>query len=348
MNTILGIFTLLADKIVYGVLGLNSKSRLAESLHFFIEDVTKILVLVVILIYLIGLLRASMNMERIRDYLKGQHKFVGYLLAAIFGAVTPFCSCSSIPLFLAFTSARIPIGITMSFLITSPIINEVAVLLLGTLLGWKFTLAYIIIGLLAGIIGGYFFDLIKAERYLTPLGNKSLTMAERNAAQEADCGCKDGCTVQPQKTKAVSWRKRHEFAKSEVREIVGRIWKYVILGIAVGAIFHGFVPAAWVQTHLGANNWWSVPLASIIGIPLYSNATGVIPIAESMLLKGVPIGTTLCFMMSVVGTSFPEFILLKQVMRPRLLLIFFLLLLTIFTLVGWIFNFSAPLLSINI
>ena len=195
MNSIFSIFTILADKLVYSLLGLSKDSKLADSLHFFIEDVTKILVLVVILIYLIGLARASMNIEKVRDYLKGKNKLIGYFLAAVFGAITPFCSCSSIPLFLAFTSARIPIGITMSFLITSPIINEVAVLLLGTMLGWKFTFAYIIVGILAGIVGGYFFDLIKAERYLTPLGHKSLEMAEKTVETAENCNCSNTCAA---------------------------------------------------------------------------------------------------------------------------------------------------------
>lgn len=343
MNKIFSIFTILADTIVYGLFGLTPESKLADSLHFFIEDVTKILVLVVILIYLIGLARASMNIERVRDYLQGRHRLLGYFLAAVFGAITPFCSCSSIPLFLAFTSARIPIGITMSFLITSPIINEVAVLLLGTMLGWKFTAVYISVGIIAGIVGGYFFDLIKAEKYLTPLGNKSLEMAETCSRKDKSCP-----TPAPTVRAEQSWRERHEFAKNEVKEIVGRIWKYVLIGIAVGAVFHGFVPASWVEKNLGAGSWWSVPVASIIGIPLYSNATGVIPIAESMLLKGIPIGTTLCFMMSVVGASFPEFILLKQVMKPKLLIVFFIMLLIMFTLVGWFFNIVAPALQLHI
>lgn len=347
MSNILSIFRLLADFIVYDLLKMQPNGKLSDSLHFFIEDVTKILVLVVVLIYLIGLARATLDVEKVREYLKGRHRFIGYALAAVFGAVTPFCSCSSIPLFLAFTSARIPIGITMAFLITSPIVNEVAILLLGAMLGWKFTVMYVGIGMLAGIIGGYFFDLIKAEKYLTPLGNQSLIMAAQNTTAtectDGSCNCS-----QQQSTPTVSWKSRHNFACSEVKEIVGRIWKWVLIGIAIGAAFHGFVPETWVEEHLGQGSWWSVPAASILGIPLYSNATGVIPIAESLLRKGVPIGTTLCFMMSVVGASFPEFVLLKQVMKVKLLVIFFIMLLCIFTLTGWIFNFIAPLLDIGI
>ncbi len=351
MNGIFAIFTKLADQITYNLLTFSPESKLGSSIHFFIEDVTKILVLVVILIYLIGLARATLDIEKVRDYLQGRHRFTGYFLAAVFGAVTPFCSCSSIPLFLAFTAARIPIGITMAFLITSPIVNEVAVLLLGSMLGLNFTIAYIAVGLFAGIIGGYFFDRIKAERYLTPLGSKSLEMAEKSTPACTDaagtCSCST-TTASTTDTTRKSWSERHNFAKNEVKEIVGRIWKWVLIGIAVGAVFHGFVPADWVEKYLGQGSWWSVPAASILGIPLYSNATGVIPIAESMLNKGVPVGTTLCFMMSVVGASFPEFILLKQVMRTKLLIIFFVLLLVIFTLVGWFFNFIAPVLQIHL
>ena len=349
MLTILSVFKFVADLIVYNLLGMERHTKLSDSIHFFIEDVSKILVLVVILIYLIGLARASLDIERVRNYLKGRHRFIGYFLAAVFGAITPFCSCSSIPLFLAFTSARIPVGITMAFLITSPIVNEVAVLLLGAMLGWKFTVMYIGIGMFAGIIGGYFFDLIKAERYLTPLGNQSLTIVAQNEKLDAENSCNSSCScTRNKKIKKVSWLQRHSFAIGEVKEIVSRIWKWVLIGIAIGAVFHGFVPESWVEKYLGQGSWWSVPAASIIGIPLYSNATGVIPIAESLLRKGVPIGTTLCFMMSVVGASFPEFVLLKQVMKAKLLIVFFIMLLVIFTITGWIFNYFAVMLNIGL
>lgn len=333
MSKLFTIFTLLADWITYGLFNLKAGDHLAESVHFFVEDVTKIFVLVAVLIYLIGFLRASMNIERVRDYLHGRNRFLAYFLAAVFGAITPFCSCSSIPMFLAFTAARIPIGVTMAFLITSPIVNEVAFVLLGSLLGWTFTIIYASIGILAGVIGGIFFDAIKAERFLTPLGLQSRNMPVASSNPEEG----------PR-----NWKLRHQFAKAEVTEILQRIWKWIILGIAVGALFHGFVPEEWVQNHLADGQWWSVPLASILGIPLYANATSIVPVAKSMLLKGIPIGTTLTFMMSVVGTSFPEFVLLKQVMQPKLLLILFALLLVLFTLIGWIFNLLSTVLNLSL
>ena len=344
MSVFFAVFTWLADWLAYGVLGLDAQTGLGQAVHFFIEDVSKIFTMLVVVIYLIGLCRASMDVEKVRDYLHDKHRLMGYILAAVLGAITPFCSCSSIPLFLAFTAARIPIGITMAFLITSPIVNEVAVLVLGSVLGWQFTVIYVIIGVLAGIIGGAFFDFIKAERYLTDLGGQAVAMGDAEADTD---DCSGGCCCGSQPVNKLGWAKRHAFAKNEVAEIVGRIWKWVIIGIAVGAGFHGFVPEAWVQAHLADGEWWTVPVASVLGIPLYTNATGIIPVAESMLLKGIPVGTVLTFMMSVVGASFPEFVMLKQVMKPRLLVFFFLLLLVLFTTTGWLFNAVAPYLELN-
>ncbi len=341
MTDIFKVFTLFADWVTYSVLNLDKSEHITLSIHFFIEDITKIFFMLVVLIYLIGVIRSSLNIERVRDYLSGKNRYVGYFMAAAFGAITPFCSCSSIPLFLAFTAARIPVGITMAFLITSPIVNEVAVLLLGSILGLKFTLIYVTVGILSGVFGGFFFDLIKAERYLSPLGAKSLDMADK---QPQDCGC--SCSASANDSSSMTWKERHNFAKDEVKDIIKRIWKWVIIGISVGALFHGFVPAEWVEANLTAGDWWTVPLASILGIPLYTNASAMIPVAESMLLKGVPVGTTLTFMMSVVGASLPEFLMLKQVMQPRLLITLFLLLLTLFTTSGLIFNYIAPIIGV--
>lgn len=337
MTKLFSIFTALADWLTYSLLGMEKGKHLSESIHFFIEDTSKIFVLLVVLIYLIGLARATMDIETVRKHLQGKNRFYGYALGAGFGAITPFCSCSSIPLFLGFTSAGIPIGITMSFLITSPIVNEVAIFLLGSILGVPFTAVYVTVGILAGIIGGIFFDLIKAEKHLTDLTRKSLEAAANSADRQNTSDTK----------KQQTWKKRHHFAKTEVTEIVGRIWKWVFIGIGVGALFHGFVPKEWVQNNLGKGAWWTVPAASVLGIPLYSNATGIIPVAKSMLAKGIPAGTTLTFMMSVVGASFPEFIMLKQVMKPRLLIFFFLFLPVVFTITGWILNIAAPLLGVQ-
>lgn len=328
------IFTDFATWLVYGVFGLEAGSALGGAVHFFVEDVSKIFVLLVVMIYFIALLRASLDVERVRDYLAGKNKGVGYLLGSIFGAITPFCSCSSIPVFLGFTSAGIPLGITMAFLITSPLINEVAVLLLMSLLGWKFTLLYVAVGMTVGMLGGLLLDAIKAERWLQSFAAEALVRGRQMAVSN------EVSTTE----RVLSLSERHEFAKAEALEIFGRVWKWVIIGVGLGAALHGFVPEGWVEAHLGQGQWWSVPAAVLVGIPLYSNATGIIPVMESLLANGLPIGTTLAFCMSTVAASFPEFILLKQVMQWRLLAVLLVVLLTAFTLVGWIFNFAAPYL----
>ncbi|RKY10704.1 MAG: permease [Planctomycetota bacterium] len=321
----LSIFTKLADWIIYSVFGMSPESKLADGLHFFVEDTTKIFALLIVMIYIIAWVRASLNMDRVREYLSGKHRLFGYVAAASFGAVTPFCSCSSIPIFLGFTQARIPIGTTLAFLITSPIINEVAIVLLGSLLGVKFTICYVVVGIGAGVVGGVFIDLIKAEKYLALLATS--VHGRDTATDKAD--------FKPVK---LSFHGRHEFARDELKTIFSRVWKWVLIGVGLGAMLHGFVPEEFVLKYLDAGQWWTVPAATLLGIPLYSNASGVIPVAESLLNKGLPAGTTLAFMMSTVAASFPEFMMLKQVMKPKLLIIFFLLLLVMFTTVGWILN----------
>ena len=324
------LFTDFATWLSYSVLGLSPETKLGDAVHFFIEDVSKIFVLLVVMIYVIALLRASLNVEQVRDYLARKNRGIGYLMGSAFGAITPFCSCSSIPVFLGFTSAGIPVGITMSFLLTSPLINEVAVLLLMSLLGWKFTVLYVVIGMAVGILGGLFLDTIHAERWLQSFAAEALA---RGQAQSVDTT--DATDAKPP---ALSMKARHEFAKSEAFEIFGRVWKWVIIGVGLGAALHGFVPDGWITEHLGDGQWWSVPAAVLLGIPLYSNATGVIPVMESLITNGLPIGTTLAFCMSTVAASFPEFILLKQVMQWRLLATVFAMLLVSFTVVGWLFN----------
>ena len=325
------IFTDLATWLVVDVFGLSKETKLGDALHFFIEDTTKIFFLLLVMIYIIALIRASMNVERVRDYLAGKHKGVGYLLGSSFGAITPFCSCSSIPVFLGFTSAGIPVGITMSFLITSPLINEVAVLLLLSLLGWEFTLLYVVVGMSVGILGGVFLDAIRAERWLQSFAAKALERGQNSSS-----------IVKSKQVETLSLKERHTFAKEEMLEIFGRVWKWVIIGVGLGSALHGFVPDGWIEEHLGNGQWWSVPAAVLLGIPLYSNATGVIPVMESLIKQGLPIGTTLAFCMSTVAASFPEFILLKQVMQWKLLAVLFVVLLIAFTLIGWIFNYLTP------
>ncbi|MBP6520334.1 permease [Shewanella sp.] len=331
----LQIFSDLASWLTFDLMGLEPNTKLADAIHFFIEDTTKIFALLLLMIYGIALVRASLNVERVRDYLAGKNRFVGYVMGSGFGAVTPFCSCSSIPVFLGFTSAGIPVGITMAFLITSPLINEVAVLLLVSLLGWQFTVIYVVVGMSVGMLAGAFLDTIRAERWLQSFAAKALEQGQAQASRDNS----EGMT-----STSMTLTERHEFAKGETLEIFGRVWKWVIIGVGLGAALHGFVPDGWIEAHLGDGQWWSVPVAVLIGIPLYSNATGVIPIMESLITNGLPVGTTLAFCMSTVAASFPEFILLKQVMQWRLLAIVFSILLISFTLIGWIFNAIGPIL----
>lgn len=322
----LSLFSDFASWLIYSVMGLDPDSKIGASLHFFVDDTTKIFFLIIVMIYFIAILRASLNLEKVRDYLSGKHKLIGYFMGSTFGAVTPFCSCSSIPVFLGFTSAGIPIGITMAFLLTSPIINEVAVILLLSLVGWEITTVYVAIGIFVGVFGGIFLDLIHAERWLQPFALKAYQQAELKVDQGLNASNK------------LSLKERHQFAKQELFDIFSRIWKWVIIGVGLGAALHGFVPASWFEANLGQGQWWSVPLAVLVGIPLYSNATAVIPVMESLILKGLPLGTTMAFCMSTVAASFPEFVLLKQVMRWKLLATVFIMLLFAFTLVGWLLN----------
>ena len=226
----------------------------------------------------------------------------------------------------------------MSFLLTSPLINEVAVLLLMSLLGWKFTLLYIVVGMTVGILCGMFLDAIKAERWLQSFAAKALENGQKNQSATNNTSSEVSQIHSPINSQALSFSERHRFAKDETLEMFGRVWKWVIIGVGLGAALHGFVPDGWIEQYLGDGQWWSVPAAVILGIPLYSNATGVIPIMESLINNGLPVGTTLAFCMSTVAASFPEFILLKQVMQWRLLAIVFFMLLISFTLIGWVFN----------
>ena len=329
----LAIFTWLADWIVYTLIGLQEGTRLADAIHFFVEDTTKIVVLLVVMIYVIALARASLNLEKVRHYIQHRHRVTGYFMGSGFGAITPFCSCSSIPLFLGFTSAGIPLGVTMAFLFTSPIINEVAVIMLWSLLGWQFTLAYIVIGVFVGVTGGVLLDFLRGERWLQSFAARAYEQAGESP---------QGNTAESENHPKLTLADRHDFALAEVREIVGRIWKWVLIGVALGSALHGFVPEGWFAANLGSGQWWSVPAGVLAGLPLYSNATAVIPVMESLIMKGLPVGTTLAFCMSTVAASFPEFVMLKQVMQYRLLGLIFVILLINFMIVGWIMNGVSP------
>lgn len=319
----------LTEKLVYGTLKLQG--QVANALNFFLYDTVKILLLLILMVYVLAWLRASLNTEYVRQKLTGVSPWIGYGLASLFGAVTPFCSCSSIPLFLGFTASGIPLGLTLAFLITSPLINEVAIVILWGLLGPTLTFIYIAIGLIAGILGGFFVDVIKADRWLHPMVKN---LREENAFSAP--------TVQTEK---LTFEDRNRFALNETQAILKRVTPWVVIGVGVGALIHGFIPQEWITDYLGKNNFWTVPAAVALGIPLYTNVTGVIPVMESLLTKGLPLGTTLAFCMSTVAASLPEFIMLKQVMTHRLLALFFGYLLVIFTLIGWGLNFFESFLN---
>lgn len=319
----LSVFERFADWVVYRLAGFAPGSGTGEALHFFVADLTKIFVLLVAVIYIMGLLRALLSPERVREYVRGRPKWLARTLAIVLGAVTPFCSCSSVPLFIGFVEAGIPLGVTFSFLIASPMINEVAAVLLVGILGWKLAALYVAAGLVVAYIGGVVMERFRPDRWVEAYVWK-IQMGQ-TARAKAD----------------TSLAGRHRYAVAEVREIVGRIWKWVVAGIAVGALFHGYVPEQWVAEHLGGDDWYSVPAAVLIGVPLYSNATGVIPVAEAMLGKGVAIGTTLALMMSIAALSLPEMLILRKVIRWPALALYAAVLAVAFTLVGWGFNAVA-------
>ena len=315
-------FDYIADSTV-ALTGLSQDGPAGAALHFFVMDVTKIFALLFLVIYIMGLLRAMLSPQRVREFVRGRPDWQARGLAVTLGAVTPFCSCSSVPLFIGFVEAGIPLGVTFSFLIASPMINEVAAVILVGILGWKLAALYVAAGLLVAWFGGLAMQAFRPERWVESYVWKiHVGEAAMPAADSSLAG-------------------RHRYAMAEVREIVGRIWKWVLLGIGVGALFHGFVPEAWVVNHLGGEAWYAVPGAVLLGIPLYSNATGVIPVAEAMLGKGVAVGTTLALMMSVAALSVPEMLILRKVIQWPALAVFAAVLALAFTLVGWGFNLIA-------
>lgn len=319
--------------LAHDALGLAQGSALAEAVSFFFYDTVKILLLLGIMVYGVAFARAGLQIERIRERLAGAKRGLGYLLGAAFGAATPFCSCSSIPLFVGFTTGGIPLGITMSFLIASPMINEVAVVLLGGVLGWPFAVAYVAVGLLAGMAGGAVMDAVGAERWLQPLAAPQGGLTEIRPVRALTLPAR------------ITLEGRHRFALAETRSVFRKVAPWVVIGVGLGALLHGFVPEEWVARHLGAGQWWTVPLAVVAGVPLYANVTGIVPILESLLLKGVPAGTALAFCMSAVAVSLPELLMLRQVMRWRLLALFVGVLAVFCTLAGWFFNAVFPLMK---
>ena len=314
------IFTRLADWSAYDILHLEKGTRLAEAVHFFIEDVTKIFFLLTIIVFAIGFARSMLTPERVRKVVAGRSRAVSYPMAVGLGAVTPFCSCSSVPLFIGFLEAGIPLGVTMAFLIASPMINEVAVVVLAATVGWKVAALYVLAGLTVGILGGLAIEFFKLEKWVEEYVWK-IRMGE-TAIQQV----------------GTSFKQRLDYAWEQVKEIVGRIWLYVLIGVGLGAVLHGFIPQEFFIKYASANNLFAVPSAVLVGIPLYSNATGVIPIVEALMGKGVPIGTVLALMMSVAAISLPEMIILRKVLKPQLIATFAGILFVAFIGVGFLFN----------
>jgi len=309
----------LADWISYSALGLARDSHLGESLAFFLYDVPKILLLLSGMVFAISIVRTFFSPERTRALLGGKREGVGNIFAALLGIVTPFCSCSAVPLFIGFVESGIPLGVTFSFLIAAPTINEVAIILLFGLFGWKVAALYITSGLVVAIVAGFIIGRLKMERYVEDFVWKIHRTAEMIEEK-------------------LTWADRIERAWESVKEIVGKVWLYVVIGIAVGAGIHGYVPEDALASILGKQAWWSVPAAVLIGIPLYSNAAGIVPIVGTLIEKGASVGTALAFMMSVIGLSLPEAVILKRVLKMPLLITFFAVIAVAIMLTGYMFN----------
>jgi len=310
----------LADLAVFGLLKMPSGSRFGEALRFFLFEVPKVLMLLVLIVFAVGIIRTYFSPERTRRLLRGKSLFVGNVMAGALGIVTPFCSCSAIPLFLGFIEAGIPLGVTFSFLIAAPMINEVAVVLLFGLFGWKTALLYVSTGLVIAITAGWVIGRLKLERFVEP-------WVYEIKAQNA--GFEVGRTP---------FAERIAAGLAAVKDIVSRVWPFIVGGIAVGSAVHGYVPQNFMASIMGKSAWWSVPVSVLIGIPLYSNAAGIIPIVQALLEKGASLGTALAFMMSVIGLSLPETIILKKVLKLPLILVFVGVVGTGIMIVGFLFN----------
>lgn len=310
----------IVDKLVYETWALDSSSALGSAIHFFIYDTIKIFILLITIIFTVSFLRTYFNTEKVRVYLQGKSEFSGNILAALFGIITPFCSCSAIPLFLGFMQARIPVGITFSFLISAPLNNEIAIAMLFGLFGWKITAIYIGFGLLVAVFGGYFIGKIKSiEKYVlipvTPI-----------EGELEDIQIK------------LSLNQRVNEAWDYTKDIFKKIYLYVMIGVGIGAFIHGYIPAEFIAKYAGGDAWYAVPVAVLMGIPMYSNAAGVMPLVEVLTAKGMLLGSALAFMMAVTALSLPEAMILKRILDVKLIAIFFGIVGFGILLVGYMFN----------
>jgi uncharacterized protein len=305
--------------LAYKVLGVPPAARLGQAIAFFAYEVPKVLLLLVAVVFAIGILNSYFTAARARRILAGRREAVGNVLAALLGVVTPFCSCSAVPLFIGFVEAGVPLGVTFSFLVSAPVVNEVALVLLFGLFGWKVATLYVASGLFIAVTSGLILGRLRLERWIEPwvrdqlanvtVNDDPLTLAERGAKGAAS-----------------------------VRKVVGKTWPYVLAGIGVGAFVHGWVPEGFLASFMGKSAWWSVPLAVVIGVPMYASTATLVPVVQALLAKGAALGTALAFMMAVVGLSLPEFILLRRVLKPRLLATFIAVVSAGILAVGWLFN----------
>jgi len=310
----------IADWLIDTALKMEKNSNLTETLRFLIFEVPKVLMLLLLIIFFVGIIRTYFTAEKTRKALEGKTLFTGNVLAALLGIVTPFCSCSAIPLFLGFVEAGVPLGVTFSFLIAAPMINEVAVILLFGLFGWKVALIYVVTGLIIAIISGWVIGKLKLEKYV------------ESWVYQVKSGKGDS------QEEKITFEQRIKLGYTSVKEIVGKVCIYIVLGVGVGAAVHGYVPESFMVALMGKATWYSVPLSVLIGVPLYSNAAGIIPIVSVLIEKGVPLGTALAFMMSIIGLSLPEMIILKKVLKMPLILTFVGIVSVGIMIVGFLFN----------
>ncbi len=310
---------ILADWLTYSVFLIAPKTLLADAVNFFIYDTIKIFILLAVIIFAVSIIRSYLPPEKIRAILSHKSKYVGNVFASLLGIITPFCSCSAIPLFLGFIQAGIPLGTTFSFLVASPMINEVALVLLLGMFGWKIALIYIVSGLIISILSGIVIGHLKIENLVEPF------VYENSINSNIDLP-------------RMSRKERITYALDYTKDILKKVWIYILIGIGIGAWIHGYVPADFLAQYAGSDKWYAVPLAVLIGIPLYSNTAGVIPLVSALTEKGVSMGTTLAFMMSVTALSLPEFMILKRVMKIKLIFIFAGIVALGIILTGYLFN----------
>lgn len=308
-----------ADWLTYGFFKMAAGTHLADAVNFFIYDTIKIILMLTVIIFVVSIIRSFFPPEKVKKFLANKTEFIGNILASLLGIVTPFCSCSAVPVFIGFLEAGVPLGVTLSFLIASPMINEVALVLLWGLFGAKIALIYIGVGMVVAISAGFILGKIPAVEKMVEDYVWEIRMGEVELPK-------------------MTWRDRFEQASDHTKDILKRVTIYVILGIAAGAIIHGYAPIDFVAKYAGKNNPLAVPLAVLIAIPLYSNAAGTIPIVQALMGKGMPLGTVLAFMMAITAISFPEMVILRKVLKVKLLVIFTGIMTVAIIMVGYLFN----------